>query len=419
MEYIMKRMLVSLAIVSTLVTSSVFAMKREDVSTINLIVSDVNPLDPMEHSLEPSQFRTTINVQKDTLLKIPYFASLLETTTDSDEIDLVDSFPIPITKISMQFILDSIQAVYTLEPLIKQFPTFFTQYSPNDIPRTVLLTIEPILKKQHLLQPNVLANILITTSFLDLTWLAHAIGKIWVTQRYTQQQAINAGINKEIYTLHMRPYQVRQYQDQGKNLFELEQSIADMIINMRLPAIHNNILNLVGRRIVSVAGLDLLPADIKTSMLELNLSGNNITSIPERAFANLSNLQRLLLSNNKITYISYNAFAGLNNLQQLYLGGNQLTSIAANTFTGLKSLQYLGLGSNKLTSIAANTFADLNNLQKLELNNNQLTSIAINAFAGLNNLQELELLYNRLNQETKNHVRQALPQVDIMFHEPF
>lgn len=389
MEYIMKRILGSMAIIFMLAASSVVAMKRvrEDISTINLIVSDINPLDSVERYLEPSQFRTTINVQKDTLLKIPYFASLLEMNPNTDEINVMDSFPIPITKISMQFIIDSIQAIYTLEPLIKQFPTFFTQYSPNDIPRTVLLTIEPILKKQHLLQPNVLANILIATSFLDLTWVGHAIGKIWVTQRYTQQQAINAGINKEIYTLHIRPYQ-------GRELFDLEQSIADMIINMRLPAIHNNTLNLTHRWIVSVAGLDLLPANIKNSILELNLFGNEISSIPERAFANLSNLQRLWLSNNKITYISYNAFTGLNNLQDLWLGKNQLTSITANTFTGLKNLQQLGLGSNQLTSIAANTFADLKNLQRLELNNNQLS------------------------RETKDHLRQALPQVHIIF-SPF
>jgi internalin A len=58
---------------------------------------------------------------------------------------------------------------------------------------------------------------------------------------------------------------------------------------------------------------------------ELDLSGKNLTEIPE-AIAKLTNLTQLYLYNNQITQIP-EAIAKLTNLTQLDLSGNQITEI--------------------------------------------------------------------------------------------
>ena len=58
------------------------------------------------------------------------------------------------------------------------------------------------------------------------------------------------------------------------------------------------------------------------SLRELNLCGNKIIELDEKAFQGLIVLELLDLHNNELSQIKENAFSDLENLKTLYLNGN-------------------------------------------------------------------------------------------------
>ncbi|KAK4296827.1 hypothetical protein Pmani_030718 [Petrolisthes manimaculis] len=78
----------------------------------------------------------------------------------------------------------------------------------------------------------------------------------------------------------------------------------------------------------------------------LDLSHNQISSLPHASFQSLSYLQDLLLQGNAITIIHNSTFIGLHRLQVLQLEENQITSIHSDAFLPLESLEDINLGSN-------------------------------------------------------------------------
>jgi carboxypeptidase N regulatory subunit/peroxidase len=128
----------------------------------------------------------------------------------------------------------------------------------------------------------------------------------------------------------------------------------------------------------------------------LNLSGNRIASIENRAFQGLSSLQVLGLHGNQITSLENEDFQGLSNLQGLGLSSNQITSIENGDFQGLGNLQTLVLHGNQITSIDDEDFQGLANLKSLNMSGNRITSLENGAFRGLSKLRTLDLSDNQI-----------------------
>jgi len=83
----------------------------------------------------------------------------------------------------------------------------------------------------------------------------------------------------------------------------------------------------------------------------LNLAGNHVEFLYDRAFDGLSNLLSLSLASNRINYLPENVFALLVNLTDLLLHDNRLEFVWPRTFVGLRSLKRLRLAGNRLTSL--------------------------------------------------------------------
>ena len=79
-----------------------------------------------------------------------------------------------------------------------------------------------------------------------------------------------------------------------------------------------------------------IPDQIDMETQVLDLSGNNLQILPREVFARhgLLNLQRLHLADCRIGQIDQTAFRGLTNLVELNLAGNLLTSVPIATFSG-------------------------------------------------------------------------------------
>lgn len=87
--------------------------------------------------------------------------------------------------------------------------------------------------------------------------------------------------------------------------------------------------------------LKTMPPDLPTTLLQLSLENNSITSIPEGYFQKTPHIMSLRVSHNKIKTIPYTTF-NLSQLTELKLGYNQLSQ----TFFVPKNLQHLYLNHN-------------------------------------------------------------------------
>ncbi len=140
---------------------------------------------------------------------------------------------------------------------------------------------------------------------------------------------------------------------------------------------------------------------IPSRMKYVYLQHNQITSVPNNAFGNATNLVWVLLHENHINSVGKQAFAKLGNLDRLYLNNNNLTEVPSNL---PRSLRDLRLDHNKITKLPPNAFEGMENLTILLLHRNGLEDIG-----GLKGLKSLILLDVSGNQLKK--VPNGLPEM--------
>ncbi|XP_012268471.2 chaoptin isoform X2 [Athalia rosae] len=156
-----------------------------------------------------------------------------------------------------------------------------------------------------------------------------------------------------------------------------------------------------------------------TSLISLNLAGNNLKRVSPETFSIMGNLQQLNLSNNplyggfppifppmlKSLDISYTGlkilpsilFRNLEHLQEVSVAGNYLQEIGEGTFQYLYNLSSIVLSFNAIESIQKGAFVNLINLYKLDLRSNKLVSFGGEFFNTGTGLEVLNLSDNFLS----------------------
>ena len=146
--------------------------------------------------------------------------------------------------------------------------------------------------------------------------------------------------------------------------------------------------------------LSTLDADIianLTALEILQLSGNQLNTLDASIFSNLTELKALLLSGNHLGTLDAGIFSNLTVLKTLNLHNNRLDTLDAGIFANLTALEYLSLDNNHLSTLDAGIFSNLTALEHLSLYRNRLDTLDADIFSNLTALETLSLFNNRLS----------------------
>ncbi|KAI5631992.1 leucine rich repeat domain-containing protein [Phthorimaea operculella] len=170
----------------------------------------------------------------------------------------------------------------------------------------------------------------------------------------------------------------------------------------RLPPLHADLLELdVSNNNISTLPRDaLLPA---IALRDLNLSANRLESaednllsdLEESALSGLRSLRTLRLARNQLRALPAGALAGTPHLQVLELGGNLISELGDGALPPLPSLHTLILKRNRITHIEERAFVNTPALRILRLEENLLTELPT-AVRLLPVLEDLSLASNRV-----------------------
>ncbi|XP_014483858.1 PREDICTED: lutropin-choriogonadotropic hormone receptor isoform X2 [Dinoponera quadriceps] len=136
--------------------------------------------------------------------------------------------------------------------------------------------------------------------------------------------------------------------------------------------------------------VNVLRAVVSDNVTKIDLTNNNITDIPIRAFHRFSNLEILFLRRNHLQAIHDNAFVNLATLRILELDENYLTNIPAAAIN-LPSLEELSISNNRIEQLTEDALRNAYNLVSLDLRGNPIKVIHNETFRNLRKLRKLIL----------------------------
>lgn len=127
-----------------------------------------------------------------------------------------------------------------------------------------------------------------------------------------------------------------------------------------------------------------------TTILKLDLSGNDINSI-ESLFFNMLSIKELVLESNGLRKIAKEAFYNLTSLETISLNNNLLEKLESNLFENNKNLTSIGMSENLFTAIPTLP----NSVQYFNISHNKLEN-SLN-LSYLTRLNGLDMSYNKLH----------------------
>ncbi|XP_063236899.1 slit homolog 1 protein [Bacillus rossius redtenbacheri] len=143
------------------------------------------------------------------------------------------------------------------------------------------------------------------------------------------------------------------------------------------------------------ANLDVIPITLNPSIQRLVLRGNRVRTV-DSAFQFYSELQYVDLSDNQLVSVPARSFDAQRKLTELHLHHNKISFVSNRTFSGLRALTVLSLRRNFLEEFPDQLFASLSRLEELDLGQNRISRVDARAFAGLASLKILYLDDNQL-----------------------
>ncbi|XP_055828273.1 probable LRR receptor-like serine/threonine-protein kinase At3g47570 isoform X2 [Solanum dulcamara] len=141
-----------------------------------------------------------------------------------------------------------------------------------------------------------------------------------------------------------------------------------------------------------------------SSLLDLDLSGNNLVGSIPTSIGNMINLQRFNLSNNKLTGFIGDNLCKLQHLGDIYLGQNHLSGSLPNCLGNVTSLRGIHMGSNKLSSNIPTSLGNLKDLVVLDLSSNEMVGYLPPEIGNLKVATLIDLSMNQFTTEIPREI---------------
>ncbi|GFO03658.1 leucine-rich repeat-containing G-protein coupled receptor 4 [Plakobranchus ocellatus] len=125
------------------------------------------------------------------------------------------------------------------------------------------------------------------------------------------------------------------------------------------------------------------------SLSSVILTNNKFTTFTSAIFDSDNNVRTLNLLGNSLSVLRRESLSHMEALNELTLRSNQIHDIESGAFLETPSLEILFIAQNRITVIQPQSFADLSGLTALYLAENRLTSLQATDFTGLHNLTVL------------------------------
>ncbi|XP_033127435.1 uncharacterized protein LOC117125143 [Anneissia japonica] len=161
-------------------------------------------------------------------------------------------------------------------------------------------------------------------------------------------------------------------------------------------------------RQVSLEGLDIAYNCLRTFNLTifnglsspkikvLNLTGNDLYSLPSNLFERLEYLTNLQVADNNIQAWKQSFFYYATTLEVLNLAGNSLDNLDKNMFSRQQRLRVLNLSRNRIEDVKE-SLLDIMTLESLDLSSNNIRKLPTNLLSAPLQLKEIFLSGNLLN----------------------
>ncbi|KAM3239023.1 hypothetical protein P3L10_014056 [Capsicum annuum] len=133
-----------------------------------------------------------------------------------------------------------------------------------------------------------------------------------------------------------------------------------------------------------------------SSLLDLDLCGNNLVGSIPTSVGNLRDLQRFNLSSNKFTGFVGDHIWNITFLREIHLGSNKLSSNIPPNLGNLHDLVVLDLSSNNMIGSLPPEIGNLKAAKLIDLSMNQFSNRIPREIGGLQNLAHLSLRHNKL-----------------------
>jgi len=126
--------------------------------------------------------------------------------------------------------------------------------------------------------------------------------------------------------------------------------------------------------------LTAVPADVESDTTVIDMSFNNISTLTNKDFVNLTHLEILLLDNNDISSLEPYVFHQTIKLLHLDLSNNKISVINLNLLTSLDQLRRLYLQNNAIQYIHPNLFEQNHHLVLLDISGNPIQKFESETF---------------------------------------
>ncbi|CAN7989271.1 unnamed protein product, partial [Ixodes hexagonus] len=166
-------------------------------------------------------------------------------------------------------------------------------------------------------------------------------------------------------------------------------------------------VNLTRNRFVEVARMGFSETRCSPLVQKLDAAHNRLRVLSEKGFASLRQLRELKLDHNQIARADQGALVGLSRLQNLDMAHNALVALPPRFLQATEKLSELYLRNNSLSALPPGLFSGLDQLTMLDLAHNQLSSgwLGPETLADLTRLTVLDLSHNRLTRLDESSFR--------------